>query len=167
MVHFSLVFLLKLHYRNVEPFCGMHWFSTLKSRTWLVVLQHLQSVLWPCDSNQGVPHSLNDQLSRRFLANRPFEGGFEATLGIFMVTYCHVPSRTYSIRSLFYAATWERKINYFHLFSPPHLRKRITYFHRSLGGLRTYGKWRDQDWTIAPQTARLLRSRVFVQLNIG
>ena len=38
----------------------------------------------------GVPLSLNDPFRRRFSENRPFEGGFEATLGIFVVIYCHM-----------------------------------------------------------------------------
>ena len=35
----------------------------------------------------GVPHSLNDQYRRRFSLDSPFEGGFEATLGISVVIY--------------------------------------------------------------------------------
>ena len=37
-----------------------------------------------------MPHSMNDQFRRRFSLYRPFEGGFEATSGIFVAIYYHL-----------------------------------------------------------------------------
>ena len=65
----------ELHQWKVDPYCGMYRLSTIKFSEWLVVHQHLQSVLdCLCGSVQGgYLLNLSNQLRRKLSIYWPFE----------------------------------------------------------------------------------------------